>query len=106
MDQAVENFEHGLDSILTDSVETLKLVVSFDESDTGPSSVSSGSLCSVRTISDGSKLQLIPSIKSHKLWCQVRELPLPLPQAGKMSASKLICYISSSVWIPGFFVPR
>ena len=57
-----------------------------------PSSVSSGFLDLVPTISDNSRVQLVTSTKSHKLWCQVRALLLPVPQAGKMSASKLICY--------------
>ena len=37
----------GLDLILTDSVENLKLDVSFNQGDTMPSSVSAGSLHSV-----------------------------------------------------------
>ena len=44
LDQAVEDFEHGLDSILMDSVETPELDSSFDEGDTGPLSASSGFL--------------------------------------------------------------
>ena len=31
--QTVADFEHGLDSILTDSIETLELEVSFDKPD-------------------------------------------------------------------------
>ena len=79
LDQAVANFECGLDSILTDSV---KPDVSFDEHDAMPSSASSRFLHLVSTISDNSKLLLAASIKSHKLWCQARVL-LPVPQAGK-----------------------
>ena len=41
-DQAVERTEHGLDSILMDSVSTLELGASFDEADAMPSSISSG----------------------------------------------------------------
>ena len=54
--------EQGLDSILTDSLETLELDTSLDEPDVITSSVSSGFLCSVSTLSDNSKLQLAPSI--------------------------------------------
>ena len=55
----------------------------FDDADAMPSSVSSELLCLVSTISDHSRLQLAPSIKSHKVWYQARALPLPVPQAGK-----------------------
>ena len=41
-----------------------------------------------------SKLQLAPSNRSHKLWCQARALLAPVTLATKMSASKLICYFS------------
>ena len=41
LDQAVADFEQGLDSILTDSVETLELDTSLDEPDAVTSSVSS-----------------------------------------------------------------
>ena len=54
--------EQGLDSILTDSLETLELDTSLDEPDVITSSVSSGFLCSVSTLSDNSKPQLAPSI--------------------------------------------
>ena len=33
LDQSVEKFEHGLDSFLTDSIETLELDASFDDCD-------------------------------------------------------------------------
>ena len=56
---------------------------------------SQGFLCSVHTISDTSKLQLCPSIKSCKLWCQARSLLLPVHIAGKMLASELIWYFTS-----------
>ena len=58
-------------------------------------SVSSGFLCLVSTISDTFKLQLAPSIRSHKMQGQARALLIPEPLATKMSASKLICYFSS-----------
>ena len=63
------HFEHGLDSILTDSLETPDLDTSLQESDAITSSVSSGFLHSVSTISDNSKPQLAPSIRTCKLWC-------------------------------------
>ena len=44
LDQEVEGFEHGLDSILTDSPDTPELDASFDDADAVPSSVSSGFL--------------------------------------------------------------
>ena len=40
LDQAVMDFEHGLDSGLTDSDITPELEASFDEADAGPSSFS------------------------------------------------------------------
>ena len=95
LDQAVADFEQGLDSILTDSFETLEFDTSLDEPDVITSSVSSGFLCLVSTLSDNSKLQLAPSIQTHKLWCQAKALLAPVSLATKISASKLICYFSS-----------
>ena len=92
LDQAVTDLKQGLDSILLDSIETPELDTSLDEPDPITSSVSSGFLCSVSTISDNSKPQLALSIRSHKLWCQTRALLAPVPLAIKMSAFKLICY--------------
>ena len=54
LEQAVADFEQGLDSILTDSLETPDLDTSLQESDAITSSVSSGFLHSVSTISDNS----------------------------------------------------
>ena len=102
LDQAVADFEQGLDSILTDSLETLDLDTSLQESDAITSSVSSGFLHSVSTISDNSKPQLAPSIHTCKLWCQARALLTPVSLATKMSASKLICYFSSHPAAFGF----
>ena len=42
LDQAVADFEHGLDSILTDSVKTPELDVYFEGPDVVTSSVPSG----------------------------------------------------------------
>ena len=103
LDQAVADFEQGLHSILTNSLETSKLDVSLDEPDAIPSSVSSGFLCSVSTLCDNSKLQLAPSIRSHTLWYQARALLAPVPLATKMSASKLIHYFSSHPASFGFW---
>ena len=67
LDQALADFEQGLDSILTDSLETPELDASLDEPDAIQFSVSSGFLCLVSTLSDNSKLQLAPTIRSHKV---------------------------------------
>ena len=61
------DFEQGLDFILSHSLETPALDASLDESAAIPSSVSSGSLHLVSTLSDNSELQIAPSIRSHKL---------------------------------------
>ena len=63
LDQAVADFKQGLDSILTDSLETLEMDTSLEEPDAvTSSSVSSGFLHSVSTLSDNSKLQLAPRV--------------------------------------------
>ena len=67
LDQAVAGFEQGLDSIHADSRETLEWDTSLKEPDVIISSVSSGFLHLVSTVSDTSKPQLAPSIRSHKL---------------------------------------
>ena len=67
LDQGVAEFEQGLDSILTDSIERLELATSMDELGVFTSSISSGSLHSFSNISDTSRLQLAPSIRSCKL---------------------------------------
>ena len=102
MDQAVADFEQGLDSILTDSLETPELDTSLEEPDAITSLVSSGFLHSVSTLSANSKLQLAPTIWSGKLWCQARALLAPVSLATKMSASKLICYFSNHPAAFGF----
>ena len=96
------DFEQGLDYILTDFLETPKWDASLDEPDAVPSSVSSGFLHSLSTLSDNSKLQLASSIRSHKLWCQAWALLAPVPVATKMPVSKLICYFSSQSAAFGF----
>ena len=95
LDQAVADFEQGLDSILIDSLETPEWDTSLDEPDVITSSVSSGFLHSVSTLSDNSKPQLASSIHTCKLRCQARALHAPVSVATKMSASKLIHYFSS-----------
>ena len=103
LDQAVAGFEQRSDSILTDSLNTLELDTSLDEPDAvTSSSVSSGFLCSVSTLSGNSKLQLAPSICTNKLQCQARALFAPVSLGTKMSASKLICYFSSHPAAFGF----
>ena len=102
LDQAVADFEQGLDSVLTDSLETLELDISLEEPDAITSSVSSGFCYSVSTLSDNSKLQLAPSIHTCKLWCQARALLAPMSLATKMLASKLIHYFSSHPAAFGF----
>ena len=64
LDQAVADFKQGLDSSHTDSIETPELDIFLNVSDAITSSVSSGFLCSVSTISDNSKPQITPSIRS------------------------------------------
>ena len=102
LDQAVADFEQGLDSILIDSIEAPEFDTSLDEPETVTFSVSSGFLHLICTILDTSKLQLVPSIWSHKMWCQVRVLLAPVPLATKMSTSKLICNFSSHPSAFGF----
>ena len=103
LDQAMADFEQGLDSIPTDSLEMPELDASLDEPDAIPSSVSSRFPHLVHTLSDNSKLQLAPCIRSHKLWCQARALLAPVPMATKMSVSKLIHYFSSHPTDFGFW---
>ena len=65
LDQVVEDFEHGLDSILTDSINTPEMDASFDEADDIPFSVFSGFLHLVSSVFDNSRLQIAPSISSQ-----------------------------------------
>ena len=95
LDQTVADFERGLDSIHTDSIKTPEFDRSLDEPDAITSPVPSVLLHLVRTISDNCKLQLAPSIRSYKLWCQARALLAPVPLITKMLASKFICYFST-----------
>ena len=103
LDQAVADFEQGLDSILTNSLKTPDLDTSLYENDVITSSISSAFLHLVSTLSDNSKLQLAPSIHTHKLWCQAKVLLAPMSLATKMSASKLIHYFSSHPAAFGFW---
>ena len=64
MDQAVNVFEHGFDSIVTDFVDMPELEVSFDKADAMPSSVSSGYLCPVSNHYDN-------SYSASRQWCEV-----------------------------------
>ena len=83
--QVVADFEFGLYSILTDSLETPELDAFFDKPDTMTSSVTYGFLCLVSTISDNSKPQLAPSIKCHKLCFEARVLVLPYHTTGRQN---------------------
>ena len=56
LDQAVADFEQSLDSILNDSIQMPELDTFLDEPDAIASSVSSGFLHSVCTLSDNCKL--------------------------------------------------
>ena len=103
LDQAVADFEQGLDSILTDSLETPELDTSLEKPDAITSSVSSGFLHSVSTLSDNCKPQLAPTIWTCKLWCQARALLAPVSLPTNMSATKLICYFSSHPAAFGFW---
>ena len=96
------DFEKGLHSIVTNSLET-ELDASLDDPDAIPSSVSYGFLHLVSTLPDNSKLQFAPSIRFHKLWCQARALLAPVPLATKMASSKLIHYFSNHPAASGFW---
>ena len=98
----MEDFEDGLNSVPLNSVITLELDASLEEADVLPSLVSSGFLHIVSTVSDTSRLQLGPIIKASKLWYQARALLLPVTQAGKMSASKLMYHFSGIPAAIGF----
>ena len=95
LDQALAEFELGSDSILTDSIKTLELEKSFNEPEIITSSSLQGFTPLVSTVSYTSKLQLAPSIRSHKLWCQARALLSPVSMAAKMLASKVTQNFSS-----------
>ena len=69
LDQGVADFKYGHDFIFTDSVIVLELDASFDKTDVMTASVSSEFLCLNSILSDDSKLQLGPSIKSCQLRC-------------------------------------
>ena len=92
-----------MDFILTDSIKTPELDTSLDEPDVIISSVSSGFLHLVRTVSDTSKPQFAPSIRSHKLWCQARVILSSVSLVTKMLESKLICYFSNHPAAFGFW---
>ena len=86
------------------SVDTLELDTSFDETYAMPS-VSPGFLWLVSTVSDTSGPQLAPRIKFHELWFKARALLLAILQTAKLSTSKLIPYFSviQLHLVPGFF---
>ena len=61
------------------TVKTPVLDVSFGAPDAVISSVSSGFIHLANTISHISKLQLVPRIKSYKLWYHAKVLLFPIP---------------------------
>ena len=63
----MEDFDHGLDSILKDFVSAPKLDAFLDEVDAILSSASLGFLHLVSTLSDTFRPQLAPSMKTCKL---------------------------------------
>ena len=82
-----------------------KLATSFDAADTMPLQYPQGFYAQLMAflIFLSHRLFLASNLK---LLCQARALLFPVPQAGKMWASKFIHYFfqsSSSIWIPGFF---
>ena len=83
--------------------QTPELDTSLDEPDVITSSVSSGFLFSVSTLSDNSRPQLAPRICTCKVWCQARALLAPVSLVTKMSACKLIHYFSSHPAAFGFW---
>ena len=68
---------------------------SLDEPNAITYSLSFRFLHSGSILSDNSKAQLDPCIRSHKLWCQARALLAPVSLATKMLASKFIHYFCS-----------
>ena len=103
LDQVVAGFKQALDSILTDSIKALEFDTSLDEPDVVTSSVSSGFLHLVSTVSDTSKPKLALSIRSNKLWCQARVLLSLVSLATKMLAFKFIHYFSNHPTTFGFW---
>ena len=57
----------------------------------------------VSNIYGNSRLKHASTIKYHKLWCKARTMLLPVPQADRMLAFKLINYFSSYPAVFGFW---
>ena len=93
LNHAIADFKQGLDSILTDSIETPELDTSLDEPHVITSSVSSGFLHSVHFLIILSHSLLLVFILINCVASMGSSAPVSL--ATKMSASKLICYFSS-----------
>ena len=79
----------------TDFSETLELDASFAETVAVLSSFHTGYLYLVSTTYHISKLQLAQASNVVNDGSRLGSLPLPVPLAGKMSASNLIHYFSS-----------
>ena len=82
LDQAIKEFEHGLDFIIMHSVHILELDASLDEPNAISLSVSLNFLCSISILSDSSKSQLAVSIIAHRLWSLARAVLKPVLFAG------------------------
>ena len=96
LDQAVEDFELGLYSLLMDSVNTPELNAFFHEADALPSLVAlQGSYSQLILFLSLLDCSLLTSIKSGKIMVPDYGFTFPVPQAGKMSASMLIYCFSS-----------
>ena len=74
LDWVLGDFEHGFGFFLTDCINMPQLDASFSEADAMSSSYPLVFLYFVSTISDNSRLQVAPSIKSHNLLCQAMAL--------------------------------
>ena len=83
------------------TVSAPELDASIDEVDAIPSSISSNFRCSVNTVSNNSSLQLASNLTNYG--SRLRALLFPVLQAGKMSASRLIHYISDEPMAFGFW---
>ena len=98
LDQAVEKFKHGVDSI-TDSVNTPKHDCIFDSLILLLlQSIWVLFVCLASTLSGSFKLLLASNIKSNKFWCKGSVLLLPVSFIGIISATKLIPISPVIVW--------
>ena len=115
LDQAGKDFEHGLDSILLDSVNTPELVASFNKTDAVPSS---GFLCwwvailinldcslllvSV-LINYGTRLELYFYLYHKWLECQFLSRFFIFPVIQQHLDSRCLCHLITSLWCSLWF---